>query len=105
MTTMTSTPVTEALNGQGTLRPGQEGWWKVYGAQASDVQAGDLIMVKPRDAEITEHAITRIVPEDGMRGAMFLRFIDAAGEDLRIGRLCPVIVLRKGTQNTLAGSI
>ena len=95
MTTMTSTPVTEALNGQGTLRPGQEGWWKVYGAQASDVQAGDLIMVKPRDAEITEHAITRIVPEDGMRGAMFLRFIDAAGLWSGQRRYSGVVVLRR----------
>src|ERR1035438_6364265 len=102
---MAATPVTDALDAQNTISPGTEGWWKVWGARVNDIRPDDMIMVKPKDTEITEHVVTRIVPESGMLDAMYLRFIDADGEDIRIGRMCAVIVLRKGTHHTLAGSV
>lgn len=98
-------PVTTALDAQGTLEPGQTGYWRIYGARISDARPGDLLMVKPKDGEITEHEIKEIVTESGMLSAMYVRFIDVTGEDIRIGRLCPVIVLRKGTHHVLADSI
>jgi hypothetical protein len=103
--TETDHPVTRALDAQGTLQPGQDGYWRVWGATVGDIQAADLIMVKPKDGEITEHEVAEIVPEEGILAAMYLRFIDGIGEDVRIGRLCPVVVLRKGTHRTLARSV
>lgn len=100
---MAKTPVTDALDAQ-DIQPGDEGWWKVWGARVNDIREGDMIMLKPKGEEITEHVITRIVPESGMAKAVWLRFIDADGEDIRIGRMCAVAVIRKGTHNTLAGS-
>lgn len=105
---MTSTPVTDALGSQGAIQPGTQGWWRVWGATVNDIQAGDLIMVgtKADDGShvITEHHVVTIVPEDGIKGAIYLHITNDGGERW-IGRMCPVQVLRQGTHNTLAGSV
>jgi hypothetical protein len=103
-TKIMATPITDALDAQGTIQPGTEGWWRVWGACINDIRQNDMIMVKPQNGEITEHVVTRIIPEDGMLDAIYLRFIDADGEDIRIGRMCSVIILRRETQHTLSES-
>jgi hypothetical protein len=99
------TPVTDALDAQGIIQPGTIGWWRLWGSCINDVVTGDMLMIKPKDGEITEHVVTRIVTETGMLDAMYLRFIDHDGSDIRIGRLCPVIILRRGTHHALSGSV
>jgi hypothetical protein len=99
-------PLTDALDAQGVLQPGIEGWWKVWGAMACDIRKGDLIMTKGDAAErYHEYEVAEIIEESGVISACRLRFRSAEGEDIAIGMLCPVIVLRKGTKNTLAGSV
>src|ERR1035437_8403206 len=101
---MTGTPITDALDAQ-DIQPGDEGWWPVWGACVNDIREGDMIMLKPKGEEITEHVITRIASESGMAEAVWLRFIDADGDDIRIGRMGAVAVIRKGIHNTLAESV
>jgi hypothetical protein len=102
-------PLTSALDSQGSMRPGTQGWWKVWGARLSDVKAGDMIMVgtKAEDGShvISEHTVTSIIREDGLAGVMYFTFTDQAGERHSYGVLCPVQVVRQGTHNTLAGSV
>jgi hypothetical protein len=45
------TPVTDALNAQGAIQPGTEGWWKVWGATLNDVRDGDLVMIGTRSPD------------------------------------------------------
>jgi hypothetical protein len=109
---MTQTPLTDALEAQearGPLRAGTEGWWKVWGATMQDVRDGDLIIARVRrddgTREDVQYAVRRIIPEDGILGAIWLRFITGTGDDRRLGRACPVVVYRHGTHNTLADSV
>jgi hypothetical protein len=103
-------PFTKALDEQGVLQPGSEGWWQVAGARADDIRDGDLVMVKmlPHDggpAIIAEYAVGTIIPEDGMLGTIFIKFTTPQGTEASFGRLCPVQVLRRGTHMTLADSV
>ena len=67
---------------------------------------GDLIMVKANRG-VTEHAVTRIITpkQGGCSHRSTSGFTDGTGADIRIGTLCGVVVLRKGTHHTLAASI
>lgn len=103
-------PFTQALDEQGVLQPGSEGWWTVAGARVNDIRDGDLVMVKmlPHDggpAIIREFAVTRIIPEPGIFGAIYIKFTTPQGTEASFGRLCPVQVLRRGTHRTLADSV
>jgi hypothetical protein len=100
-------PITVALAAQDGLQPGQPGYWKVWGALASDIQPGDLVMVKYEDTGTREYEVTAPAPRgDGdLRDLIRPRFRAATGELFHIGALQPVIVLRHGTCHTLAGSV
>lgn len=108
------TPVTDALDAQGELEPGTEGWWKVWGASVTDIRAGDLVMAirpayKGRPAEILEFEITdAITPDGGMADQCAPRFKTTRPEPhdvIRLGMLMRVAVLRRGTHHTLADSL
>jgi hypothetical protein len=122
-------PLTVALEAQGSLQPGQEGWWKVWGASVRDVQPGDIVMLKYADDapgqvheyEVEAYAprVSRIVdgrsntPHDDMmaRGhtgggvsydQLRPRFRAKSGELFSIGGLQPIVLVRKGTHNFLS---
>jgi len=100
-------PVEAALNAQGILQPGQPGYWKVWGAQASDIRPGDLVMVKYEDTGIREYEVAELAPRGGsnLLDVVRPRFLSTAGDLFTVGALQPVEVLRKDIQNRLAPSI
>lgn len=86
---------------QGTLQPGEEGWWKVWGARIHNVRSGDIMLCKDADTgEVVTEFIEEIRPAGGWAG-MRLLYV-AEGVNRSIGALAPIIVVRKGTHNTLA---
>jgi hypothetical protein len=94
-------PLTTALDAQGVLQPGEEGFWQVWGASIRDVCVGDLIMVKWSNpdrttAEITEHEVAEV------RRDIPLGVTDTEGNRFRIGALQQFRLFRKGTHNTLS---
>jgi hypothetical protein len=101
-------PMTEVLDAQGRMEPGDEGWWKVWGASMQDVRQGDLIMAGLRKddgtKEVVEHFVREVVYEGGIKDAIWLNFIDLHGEKRGIGMLCPVAIVRRGTHNILSPS-
>jgi len=87
----------EEVKAQGILKPGDYGWWKVWGAQPKDIQPGDVVMVKGDEdwTEITGLFLSNAHP-------VRLGFWGEGGNRFTIGALCPVVVLRRGTHNMLA---
>jgi hypothetical protein len=102
---MMATPIATALDAQGILQPGQEGYWQVWGARASDIRHADLVMVKGRDGQVREYAVAEPAPWGDIRDIAYPRFRDESGELFSVGALQPVVVLRRGTRHTLADSI
>lgn len=41
--------LTARLDAQGVLQPGEQGWWKVWGASARSIRTGDMLMAKRGD--------------------------------------------------------
>lgn len=113
-----STPFTDALEAQGTLTPGTEGYWQVWGASVRDVRAGDLVLLKYADyPEPLEYEVAaydpRVADHDSPadavagRGSSLAdqirpRFKTPLDETFTIGALQPVVLLRKGTHNMLS---
>ena len=97
---MAETPLTDALDAQGILQPGEQGWWRVYGARAEDILPGDLVMIKDDEFQVAERA-----PWGNRWDTLRVRFRTAAGELRTVGMLQPVEVVRRGTHCTLAQSI
>jgi hypothetical protein len=103
-----STPLTDALARQGDLKPGDEGYWKVYGASTRDIQEGDLVMYKTYEArqknlkEYVEREIAFRFPREGFIDDVSPCFKDTEGNVFRLGCMMPVVVLRKGTHNILS---
>jgi len=95
-------PATAALDAQGPISPGTQGWWQVWGARAHDVRSGDLVMlIWDRDTESARHAeylISEVLSND----PVCPKFRSSNGEIFRIGALMPIILLRQGTHHTLA---
>jgi hypothetical protein len=105
-----TTPVTDALEAQAALDPpigpGDEGWRKVWGASAYDIQPRDLIMLKWRDRDdIFEYEITYVLPREGLADECAPRFATASGEIVRVGIRQPLVVIRRGRRSTLAKSV
>lgn len=93
---MTDPSWNDLIEAQGRLEPGQPGYWKVWGASAHNIRPGDVVLLDPDgDFELVDDVFTaKAAP---IRVGLVIR-----GERTTIGALCPVIVLRQGTHNTLA---
>ena len=87
---------------QGRLAPGTRGWWQVWGAGVRDVRAGDLVLGKREDGDQQAMLIDELY--DSPLAPMRQGFM-ADGERFTLGALCPIVLLRRGTHHTLAGSL
>lgn len=103
---MTSTPrfastaaAVAAFEDQGSLDPGTEGFWKVWGATPHTVLPGDLILIKDL-GEVTEELIAEVFEAKAYPARA--GFINAEGETFTYGALAPLVVLRWGTRHILA---
>jgi hypothetical protein len=95
----TATAVAE-FEAQGVLQPGDEGWWKVWGAGTRHIRPGDIVMHKC-DGEV----LTEYVTDTFTAKAAPLRVgVVIGGERVTLGALVPIVLLRRGTRNTLAGA-
>lgn len=81
------------------LAPGTEGFWKVWGARVSSIREGDLVLI-PGDEGSSFSLITGTFAAKA--APMRRGLIDPEHGEFTLGALCPVIVLRWGTHNTLA---
>lgn len=112
-----STPrATEIINSQPALQPGQDGYWRVWGASVRDVQAGDIVLLKYADGEACEYEVDAYAPRgndhdtvtQAFRGVGNLndqirpRFRATDGELFTIGALQPMALIRKSTHNILS---
>lgn len=88
--------MTATIEAQGSLAPGTAGYWKLWGAQPRHIRPGDVVLLAP-DAEFELVDDTFTAKAAPVRVGLVIN-----GERCTIGALCPVIVLRQGTHNTLA---
>lgn len=88
---------------QPALDPGQDGWWKVWGASPQDIRAGDLVFTR---GEADGDVDSFFVQETFTSKAAPMRVgIVVDGRQQSIGALAPIVLVRRGTKNTLAGSV
>lgn len=126
-----STPrATEIINAQGRLEPGEEGYWKVWGASIRDIQRGDLVILKRATedgkGEVCEYEVGEYAPRevrvtagrpntayDDMTGRGHTgggvkmdqirpRWRATDGELFTVGAMQPIGLLRKSTHNILS---
>jgi hypothetical protein len=84
---------------QGKLEAGTEGWWQVWGASPHHIKGGDIILTKGSGDDID----TLYVEDTFTAKAAPMRVgIVINGNKETLGALCPIILLRRGTHNTLA---
>lgn len=86
---------------QGELQPGEEGYWKVWGAMVRHIRPGDLVLSKtnPDDLSICIDLIEDVYTPKNYP----LHFgVVINGDKFTLGALTAIILLRKGTKNTLA---
>lgn len=87
----------EEYEAQGKLKPGEKGWWQVWGANVGHIREGDLILHDADGDWVHIQGLFEAKAAPLRRG-----FIDHEGERFTLGVLVPVIVVRQGTHNTLA---
>jgi hypothetical protein len=126
---MSTARATEIINNQPALEPGDDGYWKVWGARVWDVQPGDLVVLKYSDGEVCEYEVREYAPrevrvrdgvantvEDDLQARghtppgisydqLRPRFRATDGELFSIGAMQPFVLLRKSTHNILADSV
>lgn len=91
---MDTATIRAEIEAQPVLHPGDEGWWKVYGARVRDIRPGDYVLCK--DGE-------EFYVQDTYQGLDLIRpGIVIDGVRSSIGILHPITLLRKGTRATLA---
>lgn len=83
---------------QGVLQPGEPGWWKVWGAGFGHVRAGDLFLTRGADGS-DEVYLAEDVFEAKAHPIRVGVVIE--GERVTWGIMCPLVLLRRGTHNTL----
>lgn len=85
----------EEIEAQGALEPGQEGWWRVWGASILDVKAGDVVVDRTGAYEVFEvkgRTLTQVVMET------------SEGE-IRAGMMAQIKLIRKSTHNILSDTV
>ncbi|HEY2644459.1 MAG TPA: hypothetical protein VGI56_11965 [Galbitalea sp.] len=99
---------------RGVLHPGQEGYWKVWGARAIDIRPGDLVMSGWKDklddgTEVIQHAEYEVAEMASFTAPTMntirVGFIGTNGLFGSVGMLQAMVLLRWGTGNKLADSI
>lgn len=101
MSTTVTQEVAEFLC-QSTLQPGEEGWWRVWGASARDIRAGDIVCTK----DSSDYPDVAFVEETFTARSHPIRVgIVVEGQRQTLGALVPILLVRKGTHNTLSDSI
>jgi hypothetical protein len=98
------------LESQGTLKPGDEGYWRVWGSHALDIKPGDLILCAWKDSDnpaVIHHAEYEVVqlapwPDKPIMNGCRVRFLATNGEYESVGMLQPMELYRPGTGNYLS---
>lgn len=98
LTSLSSAAAEALFDAQGSIAPGTEGLWKVWGARLAEVRPGDLILIK--EGEGSKFLLIQGTFEAKARPAREGFFAD--GESFTYGALAPVIVLRWGTGHHLS---
>lgn len=96
-----STAIAE-LEAQDRLEPGTPGWWKVWGATPRDIRSGDIIMHKDGDQVVTEYVEDTFTAK---AAPLRIGYVINDGQRFTLGALTPIVLLRKGTHNTLSDSV
>jgi hypothetical protein len=81
------------IEAQPVLHPGDEGWWKVYGASTRSIRPGDYVLAKEEEFYVQD----TYPREDFVRVGIVIDGVKSS-----IGILHPIILLRRGTRATLA---
>jgi hypothetical protein len=107
-------PVTTRLNAQCALKPGDEGYWKVWGARAIDIRPGDLVMSGWKDEDYDNNGVIHHAEYEVTEMALFdaptmnsirVGFIATTGKFGSVGMMQPMQLVRWGTHHELADSI
>lgn len=87
---------------QGSLAPGEPGWWKVWGARVLDIRAGDMVLWQSKEGWQEVMLVESLYRAKSypMRWGVVVE-----GTEQTVGSLMQIVLLRKGTSNTLADSI
>ena len=110
-------PVMQRLYDQedaGDVKPGDKGWWRVWGARAFDIRPGDLVMSGWKDDGEDGEIIMRHAEYEVMEMASFTQktmntlrvgFIASNGKFGSVGMMQPMQLVRWTDGNKLAESI
>lgn len=98
LASLTSSDAEALFEVQGSIAPGTEGLWKVWGARLAEVRPGDLILIKDGD----DSKFILIQGTFKAKASPAREGFYADGESFTYGALAPVIVLRWGTGHTLS---
>jgi hypothetical protein len=103
-------PVTQRLYDQedanGTLKAGDEGWWRVWGSCARDIRPGDLVMAGWKDKDHANNGVIHHAEYEVVEMALFdaptmnsirVGFITTTGKFASVGMMQPMELLRWGT--------
>lgn len=84
---------------QGVLKPGEPGWWQVWGANPHSIRAGDLVLSLVDD-EMVPTYVADLFPSKA--APMRVGVVTDNGERVTFGALSKIVLLRRGTHNMLA---
>lgn len=99
-----SAPEVDEMNAQlasdSVLQPGDEGWWRVWACSVGDIREGDIVLTKNGES------YEALFIEDIYPANSPTRFgiVVGGGQRQTLGRLVGVVIMRKGTKNTLSSS-
>lgn len=100
-TDQTSAEAMAEFEAQGALPAGTLGWWKVWGAKTNAARAGDLILFKnDKTGEIEPLLVVERFEHKA--APMRVGIVTDNGERTSLGALFPIVLMRRGTKNTLA---
>lgn len=100
----TTEEAVKAFEGQKVLQPGEPGWWKIWGASVRNIQTGDLVAMRGKGDEVIYHLIsgTFEAKASGLRRGFISDNCEFEGGKFTLGLLCPIVLFRQETHNTLA---